>query len=208
MTSARRIKANRANAQASSGPKTAQGKLRAAQNSRRHGLSLSVISDPVLSEQVEALAREITGGATEDHQLACRIAEAQIDLIRIRRARNDFLARFLSDPNYEASAAIARKGKIVIALARRIGPMTPMSDDVLEFLNAKPKGPVKFATILSDKARELLAMDRYERRAFSRRKFAIRAFDLAHGGAGTSASVTPANTSRSPVARPQLKYGS
>jgi len=61
MTSAQKIKTNRANAQASTGPKTAQGKARTARNARRHGLSLSVISDPVLSEQVEVLAREIAG---------------------------------------------------------------------------------------------------------------------------------------------------
>ncbi len=54
-----------------------------------------------------------------------------------------------------------------------------MPDDVAEFLYSKPEGPSKFATILSDTARELVAMERYERRALSRRKFAIRALDEA-----------------------------
>ena len=54
-----------------------------------------------------------------------------------------------------------------------------MPDDVVEFLNSKPEGPHKFATILADKTRQLLALDRYERRALSRRKFAIQALDAA-----------------------------
>jgi hypothetical protein len=54
-----------------------------------------------------------------------------------------------------------------------------MPDEVMEFLNSKPEGPYKFATILADKAPQLLALDRYERRALSRRKSALRAFDVA-----------------------------
>jgi hypothetical protein len=46
-------------------------------------------------------------------------------------------------------------------------------------VNSTPQGPYKFATILSQEAKQLLAMDRYERRALSRRKFAIRALDHA-----------------------------
>ena len=93
MTSPRRIQANRANARTSTGPKTAQGRARAAHNARRRGLSLSVFADPVLSEQVEALAREIAGEPTNDdiYQLARHIAEAQIDLQRVRGARHQLL---------------------------------------------------------------------------------------------------------------------
>jgi len=61
MTSGRKIGANRANSRASTGPKTAQGRARAARNTLRHALNLSIYSDPALSEEVEALAREIVG---------------------------------------------------------------------------------------------------------------------------------------------------
>lgn len=49
----------------------------------------------------------------------------------------------------------------------------------MKFLEEKPEGPNKFATILAQEGRRLLVMDRYERRALSRRKFAIRALDEA-----------------------------
>jgi hypothetical protein len=39
--------------------------------------------------------------------------------------------------------------------------------------------PYKLGTILSQEAERLLSMDCYERRALSRRKFAVRAFDEA-----------------------------
>jgi hypothetical protein len=48
-----------------------------------------------------------------------------------------------------------------------------------KFLTSTPQGPQKFATILSEDAKRLLAMDRYERRALLRRKIAIQLFDEA-----------------------------
>jgi hypothetical protein len=181
VTSEHKIRANRANARASTGPKTAQGRSHAARNALRHALSLSVYSDPVLSEEVEALAREIIGTDSnpERQELAHRIAEAQIDLRRVRHVRHQILSQALSDPDYESKAMLRKKAALAIRILRHSDLDTPMPDNMMEVLNSKPEGPYKFATILADKTRQLLALDRYERRALSRRKFAIRAFDAA-----------------------------
>jgi len=61
-------------------------RVRSARNAFRHSLSLSVYSDPLVSEKVERLAREIAGpdANAEIQDLARQIAEAQIDLRRVR----------------------------------------------------------------------------------------------------------------------------
>ena len=150
MTSERKAHANRANAQRSTGPKTPRGKARAAGNARRLGLSLSVLADPVLSDQVAAITRAIAGKASDRNrfELARRIAEAQIDLQRLRQARHQFFAdRLQGHPKSPKKAS---------------GPLDPH----------------EFATILVKDFKELTAIDRYERRAWSRRRFAIRALDV------------------------------
>jgi hypothetical protein len=186
MTSERKIKANRANARASTRPKTAHGKARAGKNARRHGLSLPILADPTLSAEVEALAREIAGkGATPKIlEGARRFAEAQIDLQRVREERHDLLTRHFSDSDYfpkENFTVLKKSMKIVVRHLRRFGPMAECPPEIymllMNTINDKPQGARKFAYFLSDFTKELVLMDRYERRALSRRKFAIRAFD-------------------------------
>jgi hypothetical protein len=194
LTSERKIRANRANARASTGPRTTWGRTRAARNALRHALSLPVCSIPALSEEVQALAREIAGPSAnaETQELARRVAEAQIDLRRVRYARHQFLSDTLSKEYYGPYANLRKKLKVLRALLRPNPP--DMSSETLEFATSTPKGPDKLATILSGEAKKLLAMDRYERRALSRRKFAIRAFDAARARTATMGRVNVTRT--------------
>jgi len=54
-----------------------------------------------------------------------------------------------------------------------------MPKDVVEFMYSRPQGAEKFAMIQEERLHELIVLDRYERRALSKRKFAIRALDEA-----------------------------
>jgi hypothetical protein len=177
VTSARKLMANRANARASTGPKSARGRAHAAQNAFRHGLSLPVRSDPALAQEVEALAREIAGtdARAEIQELARQAAEAQIDLRRVRYARHRLLSNAFN-PFYESRADTRMKMAILSQLLRPRAPDIPIGA-LNAFLTATPKGPQKFALILSREAKQLLAMDRYEQRALRRRKVALRAID-------------------------------
>jgi hypothetical protein len=102
LTSERKVRGNRENARASTGPKSAQGRARAARNHFRHGLSLPVHSDPTWSEEVQALSREIAGTDADTYiqDLARQVAEAHIDLRRIRLARHHLLSRALSSSEH------------------------------------------------------------------------------------------------------------
>ena len=149
-----KLAANRANARRSTGPRTAAGKARSAQNARRHGLHVPITLDPAYAPEVKALARRLAGvGASPElHELACRAAEAQINLVRVRSAR---LLIFTEDPEL----------------------------------------------VKADRTtRELLKIDRYEGRVWSRRKKVFRAFlDACHAaGRRVPRGPAPAPVTRQP----------
>jgi hypothetical protein len=120
------------------GPKTDAGRAKSARNARRHGLRAPVLSDPALADDVECLAQQITCEVGPDFMdLARSIAEAEVDILRVRRVRDQVV----------------------------------WNDGLDKIIDAP--GPLE----------QLALFHRYERRALSRRKFAIRALAEASAGA-------------------------
>jgi hypothetical protein len=110
-----------------------------------------------------------------------RIAQAQLDLARVRRARHDLIAAALADPDGVPDGVLSpRAGERARLLERaemasqnHQGPWASLLGQVAAQLRTPPSGPGRLARILGDLAPRLAAMDRYERRARWRRMRAI-----------------------------------
>jgi hypothetical protein len=134
VTSERKATSNRKNAQNSTGPRSELGRRRSSRNALRHGLSIAIGSDPSFSKDIESLATTLERGGSGPivREFARQAAEAQFDLLRIRKPKAARFAAVLDNPG----AKLADYSELSEALAQ---------------------------------------LERYERRAFSRRKSALLA---------------------------------
>jgi hypothetical protein len=169
--SAAKRAANRANAAKSTGPRSAAGKARVAQNGLRHGLGRPVWRDAALAGDVAALTRRICGlpaapaaGERSDPRLALwlhlarPIAEAQVDVRRIRLARHRMLATALANPAYRSW----RGNRARIEMLGQVGELLrlgiPLPDEMVEAFHHRHVGAEKFALVLADHCAEMLGL--------------------------------------------------
>jgi hypothetical protein len=156
--------------------------------------NLPVESDQALGEEVQALARQIAGpnASAQLQMLACRVAEAEVDLRRVRLARHQFLSQASSNALCDSRANRAEKMAGIPRLSLANASEMPMAGRE-KVVPSTPQGANKIATILSREAKALEAMDRYERRAVSRRNRAIQSLDAVRVLAALSVESADAN---------------
>jgi hypothetical protein len=148
MTSELKVLANRQNAKKSTGPRTKTGKSRASRNAVRHGLERVDFGNPGYPAQVERLARAICPDASDPFRYEQALIMAETQT---------FLARV------RAARIAAIERDCPARLLGRGDESAPQALDETECLSrALP---------------DLLSLERYERRALSRRRRAIRRFD-------------------------------
>jgi hypothetical protein len=155
MASPRKIIANRENARRSTGPRNLASKARAAQNSMRHGLSVSLVHAQEMSSEIERLAVALAGsrrdpGALEQARIA---AEGELEFQRVRAYR-----KFLLDE---------KTGEIAARAPGAAGKNRDCS------VSAKANHE-QTARAIARALPELAALERYEKRALSRRRRAMQ----------------------------------
>jgi hypothetical protein len=137
MASDRKIAANRENAKKSTGPRSEMGQRRSRRNAFRHGLAIDLRSERSVDPDIEAMAKAIAstiGPTATAGVLARQLAEAEVDLLRIRKIRASLF------------------NTLYKRLEVQLHDYAELSDN-------------------------LVKLERYERRAFSRRKRALRAIN-------------------------------
>src|SRR5262245_52515446 len=178
MASEKQIAANRRNARKSTGPRSRAGKGRASQNAYRHGLNLSIASSAEFANRLDGLARKIAGN-TKDATILERartVAEAHLDLTRVRRTKVALIARVLAFGDLTPSQPFSAAEAIRCLKALERGLVTSMPESIDPSATMPAHEPDRTGEALRRVLPELMMLERYERRASARRDRAVLRF--------------------------------
>ena len=145
VTSQAKIAANRRNAQHSTGPRTAPAKARVRSNALRHGLAAIVVDDPAVTTEVGRIAAAICG------------PEAAL----LDREQALIVAA--------AQVTLKRIRRVRAEIMDQMSPAPPTRQP-----DAPDAAPMPQVEGNARHLHRLLTIDRYERRALSRRRRAVR----------------------------------
>ncbi len=171
---------NRRNAQYSTGPKSLLGKQRVSQNAKKHGLSLPLRMNPYWSGEIERLARLVFKDENESApiDLAANFVDAQLDLVRIRQARADIIRKAyrpgrihseqhgIDTPGADPPDCIASAFDACLEQASQFVDLLKSDTKVVDGA---------YIDLSEEDLDSLVKLERYERRALSRRKKAMHA---------------------------------
>ena len=198
MTSNRRLVSSRENGKKSRGPQSALGRRKSSKNARRHGLAIPITQDPIFNPGIGTLSQKIAGDISDPSHLdLCQaLAEAQSDIMRIRQARVDILAdgnlrKFRPNRDRVSVLKMIFRRKLNTIAKMAVDPALPLHlqqalkfdlglDAVYEFEETYEKMMNHVIPIeegLGFIIGKLKALERYERRALSRRNKALRELD-------------------------------
>ena len=156
------------------GPTTLQGKKASSLNALRHGLNRPIEKDLIYGEKVDRLAALLAGDKATPDTLDCayRVALAQMEVVRSRIQTREALVKPMRKKIRPSQRLIKEKMKQLDAEEPGALDGLDASHRLTELIFGKASEDT--LDHLSNRLSEMEKIDRYHRRALSRRKFALR----------------------------------